>query len=83
MASAFGVRIEPRPEFSADYSAVLDFDPYQNGDIDQLIKAWLPLAFSVNAINRCMGGPDLYPFILSPPVISKMGFIHQLIHQSL
>lgn len=60
---------------------MLDFDPYQTDDIDRLIKVWLPLAFSVNAINRCMGGPDLYPFILSAPVISKLGFIHQLIHQ--
>jgi hypothetical protein len=83
MASAFGIRIEPTLGFSAELGAMLNFDPYQSGEIDQLINAWLPLALSVNSINRCMGEPDLYPFILSSSVISKIGFVHQLIHQSL
>jgi hypothetical protein len=81
MASAFGIRIQPVLGFSVDQSVTLDFDPHQPGDMERLIQAWLPLAFSVNAINRCMGEPDLYPFILSPPVIMKMTFIHRLIHQ--
>ena len=27
-----------------------------------------------------MGLPDIYPFILSPPVIEKLSAIHDLIH---
>ena len=27
-----------------------------------------------------MGLPDLYPFVLSPPVIVKLAFIHDRIH---
>jgi hypothetical protein len=81
MASAFNIRIQPALGFGADHSATLDFDPHQTGDMCRLIKSWLPLAFSINAINRCMGEPDLYPFILSPPVMMKMGFIHQLVHE--
>lgn len=83
MASAFGIRIQPALGFSADHSAALDFDPYERGELDRLIRVWLPLAFSVNAINRCMGEPDLYPFILSPHVIAKLGFIHRLVHRFL
>ncbi len=30
-----------------------------------------------------MGIADLYPFILSEPVIRKMGFIHDLVHDTL
>jgi hypothetical protein len=82
MASAFGIHIQPTLGFSPDHSAMVDFDPHQAVEINRLIAAWLPLALSVNAINRCMGEPDLYPFILSSPVISKMDFIHQLIHRS-
>jgi hypothetical protein len=26
-----------------------------------------------------MGLPDLYPFVLSPAVVAKLGFIHELI----
>jgi hypothetical protein len=81
MASAFGIRIQPALLSSAGQSTTFDFDPYQPVDFNRLIEAWLHLAFSVNAINRCMGEPDLYPFILSPPVIAKLAFIHQLIHR--
>ena len=41
---------------------------------------WLPLTFAVNSINRSMGQPDLYPFVLPPPVIWKLAFVHERIH---
>lgn len=47
---------------------------------DAMINAWVPLTVAVNALNRAMGQPDLYPFILSAPVIEKLRFIHHLIH---
>ncbi|HEY4846874.1 MAG TPA: putative zinc-binding metallopeptidase [Methylocella sp.] len=31
-------------------------------------------------INRSMGQPDLCPFVLSPHVIDKLGYIGALIH---
>jgi len=34
----------------------------------------------MNCINRSMGKPDLYPFVLSPSVIGKLGYIGNLIH---
>ena len=27
-----------------------------------------------------MGKDELYPFVLSPPVIEKLGFMHALVH---
>jgi hypothetical protein len=47
-------------------------------DIAPLIDAWLPICFAVNALNRSMGQPDLYPFILSPGAILKLGFMARL-----
>jgi hypothetical protein len=38
------------------------------------------LTFAVNSINRSMGIPDLYPFVLTPTVIVKLAFIHDCIH---
>jgi hypothetical protein len=29
-----------------------------------------------------MGREDLYPFIISPPVIEKLGFIHSVIDKA-
>ena len=34
----------------------------------------IPLTFALNSLNRTMGREDLYPFIISPPVIEKLGF---------
>ena len=39
----------------------------------------LPLTLAINSINRSMGQPDLYPFVLSEPVIGKLHYIHGLI----
>jgi hypothetical protein len=46
----------------------------------QLIDTWIPLSNALNSLNRTMGQPDLYPFILSPPVIAKLAAIHDLAH---
>ena len=80
MARAFGVSLEPKVDRTGTLAAEVDFDPYREGPIDALIDAWLPLCFAMNSLNRCMGGADLYPFVLSPGVIRKLGFIHELVH---
>ena len=46
---------------------------------DSLIAMWLPLAWSLNMINRSMGRADLYPFVLPQPVLEKMRFVHAVI----
>jgi hypothetical protein len=37
---------------------------------------WLPLTYSLNAINRSMGHDDLYPFTLAAPIVDKLAFVH-------
>jgi len=80
MGSAFGLRIHPRIPVAAELHAELDLDPYRDGSIERLVEAWLPLTFAINSLNRSMGQPDLYPFVLSPTVIDKLGFIHEVVH---
>ena len=48
---------------------------------DTIIDLWLPLAWALNMENRSMGKDDLYPFVLPPPVLEKMRFIHEVIDQ--
>jgi hypothetical protein len=79
MGAAFGLRVGPWIADGALASA-LDFDPYGPGPVARLIDAWLPLVFAVNSLNRAMGQPDLYPFVLTPEVVRKLGFIHDLVH---
>ena len=33
-----------------------------------------------NSLNRSMGSPDLYPFVLSPTVVTKLAFVHDVVH---
>ena len=49
---------------------------------DTIVTMWLPLAWSLNMVNRSMGKPDLYPFVLPGPVLEKMRLIHDVIDQT-
>ena len=83
---AFGLRVAPRvdaprvdsPRFARDESLVasVDQDPYRIPDFDHLYEQWLPLTTAVNSINRSMGQPDLYPFVVPPPVVTKLKYVH-------
>lgn len=79
-AHAFGMKIRPRIGRGPEMAAELDFDPHRELDLNRLIAAWLPLTFAVNSLNRGMGQPDLYPFVLAPAAIAKLAFIHEGIH---
>lgn len=81
-ANAFGVRVRPKVSRSPELTTSVEFDPHNTPDLDRLISAWLPLTFAVNSLNRSMGQPDLYPFVLSPVVISKLAFIHERIYEA-
>ncbi|WP_313675611.1 putative zinc-binding metallopeptidase [Mycolicibacterium sp.] len=48
---------------------------------DTIIEMWLPLVWSLNMVNRAMGKPDLYPFVLAVPVLEKMRFIHTMVDE--
>jgi hypothetical protein len=78
-ARGFGLSVRPKVTKGAELATTIDFDPH-NSEMDRIIAAWLPLTFAVNSINRSMGQPDLYPFVLSPTVIIKLTFIHDRIH---
>lgn len=54
------------------------FDPY-TADAWALADAMGPLAFAMNAINRSMGQPDLYPFRLSDAIVTKIAFVQQMV----
>lgn len=79
MASAFGVRARPRTDDPA-LALRVDFDPYEAPDLQAIIDNWIPLALLLNNLNRAMGHPDAYPFVLTPAVIDKLGFVHNLVH---
>lgn len=81
MARAFGISVDPRVTDDESLSAEITLDPYRAADVQTLVEAWLPLTFAVNALNRAMGTGDLYPFVLSPPAVEKLGFVHRVVQR--
>ncbi len=79
MAASFGIGIHPKLARDRSLEADIDFDPHREQNMATIIEAWLPLAFAVNSLNRSMGQPDMYPFVVSAKVIEKLGFIHDLV----
>jgi hypothetical protein len=76
-ASSFGLAVAPKPLRAL--KARINFDAHR-ADMKQLIEAWIPLTFAANSMNRSMGLPDLYPFVLSSAAIAKLTFIDACIH---
>jgi hypothetical protein len=81
-ASAFGIAPRKRIANHIDLASDLNLDPYREADFDRLIDTWLPLTYAVNSLNRSMGLPDLYPFVLSAAALEKLRFVHELIRQA-
>jgi hypothetical protein len=81
MAGAFGIKVEPVLDDTGELEATFDFNPYRIKDFQSIVDAWLPLTFALNNINRSMGQPDLYPFVLSRLAIAKLAFIHGAVRE--
>jgi len=79
MASAFSIRVRPRVQAESTLSSTINLNPYGVDNFQMIIDDWLPLSFAMNSLNRAMGHMDLYPFVLSPAVIEKLGFVHSTI----
>jgi hypothetical protein len=82
MAAAFGVRLRPRIDGRGELTARIDFDPYRLDTIEELIGNWVPLASLINNLNRAVGQHDAYPFVLTPLVIDKLGFIQKITREA-
>jgi hypothetical protein len=73
MADAFAI-----PLGAVDTAVDASAAPAGDG-MEAVLARWLALTEVVNGINRCMGVPDLYPFVISPAVTRKLAFIDGLL----
>lgn len=80
-AGAFGIKVDPDIVDNPALETEVSFDPYRVRSVGELVDAWLPLTYAVNCLNRSMGQPDLYPFVIRPMVVEKMSYIHALVHR--
>ena len=69
-------------EAGADGKPVtLNYGAFINAIIDFAIVAFCVFLVvkALNSLNRSMGQPDLYPFVLEPLIVGKLAFVHQRI----
>lgn len=81
-AWAFRLRVSPHNDAQDEMTSEPDFDPYRVESFNQVVEQWLPLTYAVNSLNRSMGQPDLYPFVLTPAVLSRIDFVHRTVRQA-
>jgi hypothetical protein len=82
-ARSYGLALRPEPVGSAPARSTLGMSAKRVDfhDFDELVAGWLPLTIALNSINRAMGLPDLYPFVLSPRALEKLRFVHGVIER--
>jgi hypothetical protein len=51
-------------------------NPYAVGNFRKIFDDSVALTCAGNSLNRSMGLPDIYPFVWSDPIFSKLEFIH-------
>jgi len=83
-ARAQGLGLKPRPAGagrSRNPPTVLlrEIDPES---FEQLIGAWAPLTVTLNELNRSMGAPDPYPFVVHDRAAAKLRLVHETIEQA-
>lgn len=78
-ASAAGLTLEPQR--AGEPAMPVPADPLygRRREFRKMMASWFPLTYILNNLNRGLGLPDAYPFVLSKPVIAKLAFIHETI----
>ena len=74
-----GLSLRPKRSNEPALKPNLSLRGCQPVHFDEMITAWFPLTYVLNNLNRGMGLHDAYPFILSPPAVEKLRFVHQII----
>jgi hypothetical protein len=82
MAAACGVSLEPWRDDDPKIEAAAIPDNPERASFDELMDSWLPLTYLLNNLNRGLGLPDGYPFVLSEPALTKLRFVHDTIAAS-
>ncbi len=77
-AAAAGLALKPR---RADEPTV-ELTQFSPDSFDDIVAGWFPITYLLNNLSRGLGLRDAYPFVLPPPVVEKLRFIHEAIREA-
>jgi hypothetical protein len=69
----------PRGDTGGELQAAPSQPAAASEPFEKILARWLVLSEASNSINRCMGLPDLYPFVISAAAAQKLAFVHELL----
>jgi hypothetical protein len=78
-AAACGVSVQPRRCDEPAAPTLPEPMSPEAAAFDHLIDCWFPLTYVLNNLNRGLGHPDAYPFVLSPAAVAKLRFIDRVV----
>jgi hypothetical protein len=78
-AAACGLALQPRRRDEPALQPPPSADAARTQPFDRMIEDWLSLTYALNNLSRSLGQPDSYPFMLSPPSIDKLRFVHDTV----
>jgi len=78
-AAACGLSLRPRHDNEPALDQIVQRTAGGPVAFDPLIADWFPVTYVLNNLNRGMGLPDAYPFVLSAAAIEKLRFVHDVI----
>jgi hypothetical protein len=77
-AAAVGVSLRPQRENEPS----LQITDHELTSFEAKIESWFSVTYMLNNLNRGLGLPDSYPFVLSDAVIQKLRFVHDTIEMA-
>jgi hypothetical protein len=80
-AGSFGLSLNPRHPQAATMRAEPRKAGAERSSFEEIMQNWIPLTHALNELNRGMGLPDLYPFVLMEPTREKLRFVHQIVRE--
>lgn len=78
-AAGFGMSLRPKHPSASTLTVDARKTAESHVGFEQLLATWFPLTYALNSLNRGMGLPDLYPFVLSETAIEKLRFVHEVV----
>ncbi|MGO4157165.1 zinc-binding metallopeptidase family protein [Cupriavidus sp. YAF13] len=75
-AAACGLALKPG---TAGEPTLTDQTPVGDASFQSLMDRWFPLTYVLNSLNRSLGVPDVSLFALSPVVVDKLRFVHEVV----
>jgi hypothetical protein len=81
-AEACGLSLSPRRGDEPSLQRISSGDANAAVTFEHLLESWFPVTYAINNLNRSLGVPDGYPFVLADLAIGKLRYVHDVVERA-